>query len=150
MNLRRLLLLLPLAGLLLFAGCSTVDKRIEQKSAVFAELDAATQEKLRQGIVEIGYTPDMVYIALGEPDDKREKISAAGRELTWIYTSYKQEYAGTGVAGHRRVVIHDPIAKRSYIMWEPVVVDVYNNRIDDRIRVSFRDGKVTVIEQVKD
>lgn len=148
MNFRRFLA--PLLLLSLLAGCSTVDKRIEEKSSLFAGLDAATQEKLRQGIVEIGYTPDMVYIALGKPDDKREKISAEGRELTWIYSSYKQEYAGTGVAGHRRVIVHDPIAKRSYVMWEPVVVDVYNNRIDDRIRISFRDGKVTVIEQVKE
>lgn len=141
--------LLPLALLALLAGCSTVDKRIQEKSSVFAGLDAATQEKLRQGVVEIGYTPDMVYIALGQPDDKREKVSATGREITWIYSSYTQEYAGTGVAGHRRTLVRDPATQRTYIMWEPVVVDVYNNRIDDRIRISFRDGKVTVIEQAK-
>lgn len=142
--------LLSLVLLALLAGCSTVDKRIQEKSVLFAGLDVATQEKLRQGIVEIGFTTDMVYIALGEPDDKREKISATGRELTWVYSSYRQEYAGTGVAGHRRVLIYDPALKRSYVMLEPVVVDVYNQRIDDRIRVTFRDGKVTVIEQVKE
>ncbi len=147
MNLR---LLLPILLLALLAGCSTIDKRIEEKSSVFAGLDAATQEKLRKGIVEIGYTPEMVYIALGRPDEKRERVSAEGRELTWIYSTYRQEYAGTGVAGHRRTVIYDPASKRSYIMWEPIVTDFYRNEIEDRIRVSFRDGKVSVIEQVKE
>ncbi|MBP9914210.1 MAG: hypothetical protein KBF26_12485 [Opitutaceae bacterium] len=141
---------LSLLALALLAGCSTIDSRIKEKSALFAGVDAATQEKLRQGTVEINYTPDMVYIALGKPDDKLERITAAGREFTWIYSSYTQEYAGTGVVGHRRTVVYDPLTKSYQVFWEPVVTDVYRNRVDDRIRVTFHDGRVSVIEQVKD
>jgi hypothetical protein len=140
---------LPLMALLFLAGCSTIDKRIQEKSALFNGLDAPTQEQLRKGIVEIGYSPDMVYIALGKPDGIRDRVSADGRELIWTYTSYTQDYAGTGVVGHRRRVLYDPVLKRSYLYWEPVVSDFYHTRVDDRIRITFRDGLVTVIEETK-
>jgi outer membrane protein assembly factor BamE (lipoprotein component of BamABCDE complex) len=134
----------------LLAGCSTIDRRIQEKADAFAGYDAATQEKLRQGIVEIGYTPEQVYIALGKPDDKRERLSKEGRELTWIYLSYHEDYRGTALVGYRRQVAYDPASKRYFVYWEPAVADVYRGRIDERIRISFRDGKVDVIEQTKD
>ena len=121
----RLPLILFLAAALGLAGCSTVDKRIEEKSAAFAAYPAEIQENLRKGIVEIGYTPDQVYIAL-------------------------EEYRGTALVGYRRRIAYHPVAKRNYVYWEPAMVDVYRGRIDERIRISFQDGKVAVIEQAKD
>ena len=35
-----------------------------------------TQGKIRQGIVEVGYTEDLVYIALGPPDAWHQKVTA--------------------------------------------------------------------------
>lgn len=144
-----LTVLLSVAALSL-AGCSTIDKRIAEKSAAFATYPAEVQAKLREGVVEIGYTPDQVYIALGKPDDRRERITAQGRELTWIYHSYHEDYRGTAMVGYRRLVAYDPVRRRNYVYWEPAVVDVYRGRIDERIRISFQDGKVAVIEQAKD
>lgn len=146
----RLPLFLLLAAALGLAGCSTVDKRIEEKSAAFAAYPAEIRDNLRKGIVEIGYTPDQVYIALGKPDDKRERLTAQGRELTWIYHSYHEDYRGTALVGYRRLIAYDPVRKRNYVYWEPAVVDVYRGRIDERIRISFQDDKVAVIEQAKD
>lgn len=142
--------LLLLAAALGLAGCSTIDKRIQEKSAAFAAYPAETQENLRKGIVEIGYTPDQVYIALGKADDKRERITAKGREITWIYHSYEEDYRGTAMVGYRRLIAYDPVRKRNYVYWEPAMVDVYRGRIDERIRITFQDGKVAVIEQAKD
>lgn len=144
-----LTVLLSVAALGL-AGCSTIDQRIAEKSAAFATYPAEVQAKLREGVVEIGYTPDQVYIALGKPDDRRERITAQGRELTWIYHSYHEDYRGTAMVGYRRLVAYDPVRRRNYVYWEPAVVDVYRGRIDERIRISFQDGKVAVIEQAKD
>jgi hypothetical protein len=139
-----------LLATLLLAGCSTIDSRIKEKAEVFAAADPATQESLRKGIVEIGYTPDQVYIALGTADDRRERITAKGRDLTWIYHSYHEDYRGTAMVGYRRLIAYDPVRRRNYVYWEPAMVDVYRGQIDERIRITFRDGKVAVIEQAKD
>jgi hypothetical protein len=139
-----------LLAALLLTGCSTIDSRIKEKADIFAASDPATQENLRKGTVEIGYTPDQVYIALGTADDRRERITARGRDLTWIYHSYQEDYRGTAMVGYRRLIAYDPVRKRNYVYWEPAMVDVYRGRIDERIRITFRDGKVTVIEQAKD
>ena len=135
---------------LLLTGCSTIDSRIKEKAQVFTASDAATQENLRKGMVEIGYTPDQVYIALGKADDRRERITAKGRDLTWIYHSYHEDYRGTAMVGYRRLIAYDPVRRRNYVYWEPAIVDVYRGQVDERIRITFRDGKVAVIEQAKD
>ena len=142
----RLTLLAVLLGL---TGCSTFEKRAEQKSEVYARLDAETQGKLKQGLVEIGYSPDMVYIALGTPDQRNETVTAKGRKEIWIYNSYYTEYRGTDHVGYRRYVDYNPITKKYFVYYEPVRVDVYRDRIEERIRITFEDGKVTMIEQDK-
>lgn len=142
----RLLLSLLILGL---AGCSTFEKRSAEKSAVFSTLDAATQENLSKGMVEVGYTPDMVYIALGSPDSKSEHTTAKGSEITWIYRAYYTEYQGTQTVGYRRYVSYNPKTKTHFVYYEPVRVDLYRDRTEDRIRITFSDGKVSVIEKAK-
>lgn len=142
----RLLLLLALAFL---AGCTTFKDRAKEKAAVFSQLDAATQENLRKGVVEIGYTKDMVYIALGNPDSRRERVSADGKEETWIYSALSTEYQGQSTVGYRRWVTYDPVRKVLWTYYEPVQVSVYEDHLEDRIRITFHGDKVAVIEQVK-
>lgn len=142
----RLLLLIALLGLV---GCSTFEKRADEKAAVFSKLDAPTQENLRKGLVEIGYTPDMVYIALGTPDSRNEAITATSRKEVWIYNSYYSEYRGTEHAGYRRYVDFNPVTKKYFVYYEPVRVDVYRDHVEERIRITFEDGKVSLIEQAK-
>ncbi len=142
----RLLITLLLLSL---AGCSTFEKRSEEKASIFTALGADAQEKLRQGIVEIGYTPDMVYIALGSPDSKSERTTADGSDMTWIYSAYYSEYRGTSNVGYRRIVDYNPVTKSYIVYYEPVQMDHYEQRVEDRIRVTFRDGKVAVIEKAK-
>lgn len=141
---------LLLLATLLATGCSTIDSRIKEKTKVFATFDSTTQEKLRKGLVEIGYTPEQVYIALGKPDRKRERLTAKSQELIWTYQSYHEDYQGTAVAGYRRVIGYNPVSRRSYVYWEPALVDVYRRHSEDRIRIIFRADKVAVIEQAKD
>jgi hypothetical protein len=131
------------------AGCSTFEKRAEEKAIIFATLGAEAQDKLRQGIVEISYTPDMVYIALGAPDSKSERTTVEGSDMTWIYSVYYSEYQGTSNVGYRRMVTYNPVTKSYIVYYEPVQVDHYEERVEDRIRVTFRDGKVAVIEKAK-
>lgn len=146
----RIFPLLLALGALLLAGCETVDTRISKNPQLFASLDAATQEKIKQGIIDIGYTEDMVYLALGAPDQKREARTAAGSQTTWVYSTYFERYDGTRFAGYHRRVYFDRYLNTYRVYYQPVYADVYRPEVEERIRVTFQNGKVTIIEQTKD
>jgi hypothetical protein len=138
-----------LAAVLLVAGCSTFETRSKEKSYVFTSLDPATQERLKNRIIHVDDNEDMVYIALGVPDEKKESVTPAGRATTWIYNAYWQEYRGTALVGYRRFVYYDPATKSYRVYYEPVREAIYVPRVEERIRITFQNGKVTVVEQVK-
>ncbi len=147
---RNLLLpLLALTALLLAAGCQSVDSRIKENPQLFASLDAGTQAKIKQGIIDLGFTEDMVYLALGAPDQKRESRSAAGARTVWIYNTYFERYDGTHFVGYHRRVYFDPYLRTYRFHYMPVFADAYRPEVEERIRVVFESGKVTVIEQSK-
>lgn len=71
----------------MFAGCNSagISARIQEKSQAFEQLTPATQKHIREGLVERGYTKDMVYIALGRPNRVENRTSADGPIEVWIY-----------------------------------------------------------------
>lgn len=145
---RKALSLLLLAALLT-AGCSTFERRAEEKSATFNQLDPATRDRLKNRDIAVGDTQDMVYIALGVPDEKRDRLSIDASESTWIYNSYWQEYQGQALVGYRRHVVFDRGSGRYRIYYTPVQTAVYAEREEERIRVTFVGGRVTSIEEIK-
>jgi len=146
----RILASLLLAGLAFTAGCQTVETRIKEKPEVFAQIDKATQDKIKQGIIDLGYSEDMVYLALGAPDQKREAISATGTSITWIYNTYYQRYDGTQFVGYSRRVYYDTFLRTYRFYYHPAYAETYHDDKEERIRVVFKGGKVAVIEQTKD
>lgn len=149
---RTLPVLFSVLALLVFAGCQTVDSRIKEKPEVFASVDKTTQERIKRGIIGIDYTEDMVYLALGTPDQIRESVTTSARTVTWIYNSYTARYDSTfmmgyyGPYGYPRA--YGPY--RYYYPYYPLYADPYHYEKEERIRVTFNDGKVTAIDQVKD
>ncbi len=131
------------------AGCQSVESRIKENPEVFASADLATQEKITQGIIDLGYTEDLVYLALGAPDQKRETVNADGKTVTWIYNTYYDRYTGTGFAGYHRSVYYDPYLRSYRMYYRPVLADTYTQEKEERIRIVFQDGIVTGIEQAK-
>ncbi len=150
MNRRLLTTFMLAASLGLITGCQTVDTRIKEKPEVFAQLDKATQDKIKQGIIDLGYTEDLVYFALGAPDQKRESISAVGKSVAWIYNTYYDRYDGTIMAGYHRSVYYDRYLGTYRMYYRPVYADTYRHEKEERIRIVFKDGKAAVIEQTKD
>lgn len=132
-----------------FAGCSTFESRSREKAATFASLSPAEREKLKHGVIELGNTPDMVYIALGHPDERHESTNAQRRRTVWVYNSYFQDYEGSFHTGYRRFVVYDPIRKRYNVFFEPTYTDVYSEHEEERIRITFENGHVIAIEQPK-
>lgn len=149
MNHRLLRTFMLASSLGFLAGCQTVETRIKEKPEVFASVDKATQAKIKQGIIELGFTEDLVYVALGAPDQKRETVNASGKTITWIYNTYYDRYEGTGFAGYHRSVYYDPYLRAYRMYYRPVFADSYTQEKEELIRIVFQDGKVTVIEQAK-
>ena len=128
------------AGLLL-TGCSTINSRINEKGSVFYSLDADTRAKIEHGDIALGFTPDMVYMALGKPDTKRFRTTADGQSETWNYGAY---YYATGDVGYHRWGGWGP--RGFYRMyWEPTYGHGYT--VEPDIRVTFRDGKVVSVDR---
>ena len=150
MNLRSLpALLFASVCLLSLAACSTFESRSKQKASVFNSLDTATQARLQAGEILIGDTLDAVYIALGEPDEKKTSTTDKGKTTTWIYSRYWQEYQGEAYVGSRPVYVKNPTTGTVSVYYEPVRQPVYANRSQERLRITFKNDKVSVIERPK-
>ncbi|MEO7598838.1 MAG: hypothetical protein ABIV50_07895 [Opitutus sp.] len=135
---------------LALAGCDTFDRRSKEKASTFASLAPEEREKLRRGMIEVGNSPDMVYIALGRPDERRDTTTAQGKETIWIYNSYHEEYEGNMHSGYRRILVYDPVRNRYSVFFEPVYTEVYSEHTEEHIRITFENDQVTVIEQPKE
>lgn len=80
-------LVTPALALSFLLGCAStgINGRIQEKSAEFSKLDPATQQIVRKGGLNLGYTKDMAYMALGNPSKAETKSSPDGPVDIWIY-----------------------------------------------------------------
>ncbi len=150
MKTNRLFVLLSgaLMAALLAGGCTSFASRAEEKSHTYNRLSSRTQERLERGAISVGDTHDMVYIALGQPAEKRARTDSDGTETAWIYKSHWQQYEGSEWVGWRRVVVPRGGLRGGYIVYhEPVSADVYSTHEDESIRVTFRGDHVVSVEQ---
>ncbi|WP_052761226.1 hypothetical protein [Sedimenticola thiotaurini] len=136
--------------LLLLAGCATVqerrDRRIADNQELFDSFPEEIQTQIRQGSVEVGFTPDMVRLAWGPPDHVFTRVTEARRATIWGYTrvQYYPYWDRMTVpvyfidgAGRRRIRYHS--------VW-------FNAETQEEYtvaRVEFVDGKVAAIEQLQ-
>ena len=71
---------------LLLSGCNTAAVRALTNYETFSKLDPKVRADILRGRVELGYTPEMVRLALGRPNYSSSSAGAkAGREI-WSYT----------------------------------------------------------------
>lgn len=139
--------LVALAAITGFAGCNSFASRVRQKSETFESLSASDQYRLKRGAIGIGDTQDMVYIALGNADERRDITTADGTQTVWVYKTYWQQYEGTAWLGYRRIIVPTRDGRGYVVYHEPVTQDVYRTHVDDRIRVTFYNGVVNSVEQ---
>jgi hypothetical protein len=132
MRLRSFSALLVAAALAL-AACSTIDSRIRRQQALFDSYPPNVQHHIRNGVIEVGYTPEMVVMALGEPDRKVEVRTDDGLADVWTYRKSVPGfsvgmgtggYVGSGVGLGTGVSVGEP------------------GRTEDQAVVEFWDGRV--------
>jgi hypothetical protein len=132
---------LLLAGAGLVSGCaSSPDSRIKKNQELFNSLPPQAQASIRAGKVDIGFTPDMVLLALGDPDRRYMRTNERGSTEVWAYAAKSSGPAvslGLGFGMGRGVGLGTGIG----------VVTGGGDRADDRTRVLFEGGKVASVEQ---
>ena len=135
MKTRVLWLIIPLV---LLAGCSsTPDQRIAENQAAFAQLPPDVQQNLRAGRVDIGYTEQMVLIALGEPAGRFERVDQTGRSDVWVYRKSSPRFSfGFGVGSYGR---HSATSVG-------IGTSTGGYYDDEALRVEFQQGRVTRID----
>ncbi len=127
-------------AIILVAGCSTTSSRISKNQQLFDTYPAAVQANIRAGKIDIGYAPEMVMMALGEPDRRYTRTTEHGASEVWAYRSKAPALSfGLGLGGGGG---HTAVGTG-------VGITTGGDRSDDRMRVIFEGGKVTALEQVK-
>ncbi len=120
-----------------FAGCSTPDSRIQKNQASFSQLSPADQERIRRGEVAVGFTADMVTMALGEPDRRFTRTTDRGTVEVWAYQKKSPAFSvGLGVGG----------GGGGTRVGTGVGVQTGGGE-EDRLRLVLEGGRVTSIEQ---
>jgi outer membrane protein assembly factor BamE (lipoprotein component of BamABCDE complex) len=134
------------------AGCQTPESRIKGSPEVFARLTPDQQAMVKAGQVGIGFTPDAVKLALGDPTRVTERVDATGKTEVWHYTEYETNDGVFLYTGYYHSWRGGPWGWGGG--WGPgwggyPYYDAYPNRRErDHIRVSFNTaGTVSAVEQ---
>lgn len=146
---RTLLASVAALSLVLVAGCSTANSRYQKVSATMTP-DAKTKAAIKRGVIEPGYTPEMVYLALGKPTIPADGLADATRDGEWIYRGFNGTERDFVRAGYRRRVVFDPSRRGDVIVTEPLDTKAFPNLEPKSLHVTFRDGRVVDIKRVAD
>jgi hypothetical protein len=139
----RLLPYLLSAVLLGLAGCasSTVDSRIAQRRDLFESYPFDVREKIAAGRVDIGFTPDMVAMALGAPSRRVERRSMNEQSEVWYYTRSSPRISfGFGI-GSGHFGRHGGFGTSLGMSTGP-----YGYEQDEMMRVEFHEGEVVAVD----
>jgi hypothetical protein len=128
-------------------GCSNTATRFRERASAAAALDPATRGKIEQGMVEPGFTPEMVYLALGRPSSPSGVNIDSTRDGTWTYRDFHRNERDFVEAGFRRRVVFDPVRKSDVIITEPVDPRLYPHLRAHTLEVEFRDGRVSDVRR---
>jgi hypothetical protein len=126
-------------AVLLMAGCASVDSRVKDHESAFSSWPADVQQKVRAGKVDMGFTHEMVEVALGKPDRVATRTTDHGQADVWIFADKSPRFSiGLGVGSARG---------SSAVGGGVTLGDGF--RDDEALRVIFENDRVTAIETRK-
>ena len=129
-------------ALMVAAGCAT------PKPTTSTTLEPKIRSKVEKGIIEPGFTPEMVYVALGKPSEPAQSLADATTNGTWVYHDFQGKEGDIVKSGFRRKVIFDEGKKADVITTEKIDPQTLSNLRANSLHVTFRDGRVVEIQRV--
>lgn len=132
---------MSLAGM----GCaSTPASRIRAQPDVFAGFPADVQAKVRDGRIELGFTPPMVELALGAPHRRAVRQTPGGTAEVWLYCRLEEQVVAPDFVPVRTYVR----GRSGYLYSVPDFIWVDRSVWRERVylRVEFDKGVVAGIE----
>ncbi len=130
--------LIPVLLVLLWCvGCSTPGRRIARYPELFESFPPAVQGKVREGEIGVGFTKEMVYLALGAPDRSYARETESGVSEVWTYSRTYSTQAPFPYHYYAWPYYHTP--RMGYR---------YYQRSYTYLRVEFRDDQVQAIERL--
>jgi hypothetical protein len=131
------------------AGCtSAVSRRLQERPAAAEALDPDTRDKIEQGVVEPGYSPEMVYLALGRPTSPLWADIEQTREGIWKYSNPNRNDRDYIRQGFRQRKVFDPDRRSDVIITEAVDDRVFPQLRDYVTEIEFRDGRVASVRRI--
>lgn len=137
--------LIVATALLFITGCTT-----PRSPTTATRLEPDIKTKVDQGIIEPGFTPEMVFLALGKPTEPAESLADATTNGTWVYRDFQRSDRTTLKPGFRRRVVSDPNKKTDVIVNEAIDPKALPNLPARSLHVTFRDGRVVEIQRSAD
>lgn len=129
------------------AGCaSTPSSRIQSARDVYNAYPMEVQERIASGQIDVGFTPEQVRMALGNPDRVTSRTTPDGSSEVWSYRDKGPRFSvgvGLGVGG----------GGGSTRVGTGVGVSTGGRRDydDEKTRVIFdQRGRVMAVEQVQE
>ncbi len=132
---------LVLAVVLVLAGCSTPQSRARANAEALAGVSPEVREKVLAGEVDLGFSEELVLVALGKPDRRYSRVTEEGASTIWAYRSRSPGSrlsfgVGTGIGigggGYGGVSVGTGGA----------------SRLDETLRIVFVEGRVVGIENM--
>lgn len=131
---------LGLAAILLASACSTPASRIRANPDAFARLTSEQKVLVQTGQIALGFEPEAVRLALGDPDRTTIRTDAGGETVVWHFLTYEAEGRLLFTGYYHR--------GRNWWGWGaayPYYMDYPARTVRDRFRVEFFGGKVVAI-----
>ncbi len=133
-----------LSILLLLAGCSTPQTRARSNPDLMATLSPDERAQVEAGEIDLGFTEEMVQIALGDTDRRYVERTAEGETVIWAYHASRGLSGvsvgvgvGTGIGRTRGTAVGGGVSVGTGGRLRP----------EERMRVVFHEGQVVGIER---
>jgi hypothetical protein len=136
--------LILLATLAVVAGCSTPQSRARANPEMLESFPPEVRAKVEAGEIDLGFTEEMVLMALGKPDRRYSELTEHGQTIVW---GYHERRLGSGLSvgvgtGMGR-------ARGGSVYGGGVSVGTGGGRMrpEEKTRVTFSEGQVIAIQQ---
>jgi hypothetical protein len=132
-------------AVVVLGGCATPAHRIRGQPALFASFPPEAQALIREGRIDLGFDPGMVEMALGAPTDVYRTRNEQGEETVWTYRDIALDDPSPYYYGPYPYGPAFHTWGYGALYYPPPVV---RRKSAERLRVTFRDGRVTEIQSL--